>query len=271
VNLLTELRTERLWLRKWLPEDRAPFARLNADPRVMEFFPGLLSREESDNRVDLIETHFQQHGFGLWAVEIPETTRFAGFIGISIPRFEAHFTPCIEIGWRLAAEHWNRGHATEGARAVLEYGFKRLCLKEIVSYTVPHNLRSRRVMEKIGMTHSVNDDFDHPLLPEGHPLRRHVFYRIGRPKFEELNRTPEPTNLLMLEFLRWVASRRRTYAEAMEAWRSSCPRQTVWEDALAGGFIEIQSDHPGQREVVLAPRGRSALAQGRAKRNSESR
>ena len=175
-----ELRTDRLLLRRWLPEDRTPFARLNADARVVEFLPGPLSREESDAWADRIEAHFQEHGFGLWAVEIPGVTPFAGFIGLSIPRFEAHFMPCVEIGWRLDADHWNRGYATEGARAALGFGFETLQLEEIVSFTVPANVRSRRVMEKISMRHSASDDFDHPLLPDGHPLRRHVLYRLHR-------------------------------------------------------------------------------------------
>jgi RimJ/RimL family protein N-acetyltransferase len=182
MNLPLALETNRLCLRRWRMDDRVPFARLNIDPRVMEFFPGPLSREESDALADRIEAHFQRNGFGLWAVEIPGITRFAGFIGLSIPSFEAPFTPCVEIGWRLAAEHWNHGYATEGARAVLEFGFQSLQLEEIVSFTVPENVRSRRVMERIGMTHSASDDFEHPALPEGHPLRRHVLYRLARPK-----------------------------------------------------------------------------------------
>jgi RimJ/RimL family protein N-acetyltransferase len=182
MNLPQELQSARLCLRRWRPEDREPFAKLNADPRVMEFFPGLLSREESDARVDRNEAHFQRHGFGVWAVEIPGITSFAGFIGLTIPTFQTHFTPCFEIGWRLAAEYWNRGYATEGARAVLQFGFESLQADEIVSFTVPANLRSRRVMEKLGMTRSASDDFDHPSLPDGHPLRRHVLYRLARPK-----------------------------------------------------------------------------------------
>jgi RimJ/RimL family protein N-acetyltransferase len=177
-DLPREIRTDRLRLRRWLPDDRAPFAALNADPRVVEFLPGALSREQSDALADRIEAHFERHGFGLWAVEIPGINHFAGFIGLSIPSFEAPFTPCVEIGWRLDPEHWNRGYATEGARTVLEFGFRSLQLDEIVSFTVPANRRSRRVMEKIGMIHSPADDFDHPALPEGHPLRRHVLYRI---------------------------------------------------------------------------------------------
>ncbi len=182
MNLPQELRTDRLYLRRWLASDRLPFAQMNSDPRVMEFFPGTLSRQESDVRVDRIEEHFRQHGFGLWAVEIPGVAPFVGFVGLCIPRFEAHFTPCIEIGWRLAVAHWNRGYATEGARAALDFGFRWLQVKEIVSFTVPLNVRSRRVMEKLGMTHSPSDDFDHPLLPTGHPLRRHVLYRLPRPE-----------------------------------------------------------------------------------------
>ena len=173
-----ELRTERLLLRGWRPTDREPFAALNADPQVMEYFPALLSREESDARVDRIETHFQEHGFGLWAVEVVDVAPFAGFIGLCFARFEAHFTPCVEIGWRLGTEHWGRGIATEGAKAALAFGFETLRLDEIFSFTATVNVRSRRVMEKIGMTHDAAGDFDHPALPKGHWLSRHVLYRI---------------------------------------------------------------------------------------------
>jgi ribosomal-protein-alanine N-acetyltransferase len=141
----------------------------------MEHFPSLLTRADSDALADLIELHFKQHGFGLWAVEITGESPFAGFIGLMIPAFAASFTPCVEIGWRLAAEHWGRGYAVEGARAVLDCAFGELGLDEIVSFTVPPNVRSRRVMEKIGMTHEPADDFDHP---RGHG--RHVLYRIVR-------------------------------------------------------------------------------------------
>jgi RimJ/RimL family protein N-acetyltransferase len=178
MNLPQDLRTDRLHLRRWRPDDRAPFANLNADPRVIEFLPAALSRQESDAMADRIEAHFARHGFGLWAVEIAGITPFVGFIGLAVPRFEAPFTPCVEIGWRLDADHWNRGYATEGARAVVDFAFGPLQLDEIVSFTVPANLRSRRVMEKLGMTRSESEDFDHPLLPEGHPLHRHVLYRL---------------------------------------------------------------------------------------------
>jgi RimJ/RimL family protein N-acetyltransferase len=177
-----EIRTERLLLRRWRAEDREPFAGMCADPRVMEFFPALQTRAESDASVDRIEAHFEKHGFGLWAVEIVGVSPFAGLIGLCHPRFETHFTPCVEVGWRIAPEHWRRGFATEGARASLAFGFDSLGLAEIVAMTVLANVRSRRVMEKMGMARRPDDDFDHPMIAEGHPLRRHVLYRLSRPK-----------------------------------------------------------------------------------------
>lgn len=174
------IRTARLLLRRWQPTDRAPFAALNADPRVMEHLPRALSPEQSDALIESIEAGFREHGFGLWAVEIENVAPFIGFVGLSIPRFHARFTPCVEIGWRITAEYWRSGYASEAARAVLAHGFETLGLDEIVSFTVPKNLASRRVMEKIGMSHRPSDDFDHPALPEGDPLRRHVLYRIRR-------------------------------------------------------------------------------------------
>jgi RimJ/RimL family protein N-acetyltransferase len=177
---VNELHTARTRLRRWRPEDRAPFAALNADPEVMRHYPAALSGAESDALADRIEEHFTRHGFGLWAVELPGLTPFAGYVGLSVPRFEAAFTPCVEIGWRLARAHWGLGHATEAAFAVLAFGFEQLGLREIVSFTVPDNTRSRRVMERIGMSRDPAEDFDHPLLPPGHPLRRHVLYRKSR-------------------------------------------------------------------------------------------
>ena len=174
---MSRLLTERLELRRWRPADRAPFARLNGDPRVMEYFPALLTPAESNRMVELIEAHFNRHGFGMWAAELRSTGEFTGFIGLNIPTFDAPFTPCVEIGWRLDPEFWGKGIATEGARAVLDHAFSVLALPEIVAFTVPANRRSRRVMEKLAMTHDPAGDFDHPRLPEGHPLRRHVLYR----------------------------------------------------------------------------------------------
>ena len=171
------IETERLRLRHWRDADREPFAQMNADPRVMQFIPRCLSRVESDALAGRIESKIEERGFGLYAAELRESSAFIGFIGLSVPGFQAHFTPCVEIGWRIAAEHWNRGLATEGARAVVCHAFDELHLASLVSFTAAQNLPSRRVMEKIGMTHDPSDDFDHPNLPEGHWLRRHVLYR----------------------------------------------------------------------------------------------
>jgi RimJ/RimL family protein N-acetyltransferase len=174
------LRTDRLILRLWRPSDLEPFAAVNADPCVMEHFPNLLSRAESDERVARISQHFDQHGFGLWAIEVPNVAPFIGFAGLAITRFEAAFTPCIEIGWRIAHEYWGRGYAPEAATASLNDGFERFNFHEVLSFTVPANQRSRRVMEKLGMTYSPAEDFDHPNVPENHRLRRHVLYRLPR-------------------------------------------------------------------------------------------
>jgi ribosomal-protein-alanine N-acetyltransferase len=172
--------TERLTLRHWQESDRQPFARLNADPRVMEFMASLLTEAESGALADRIEEHFEEHGFGLCAAEVTGEQSFIGFIGLAIPAFQAEFTPCVEIGWRLAAEYWGRGFATEGAREMVRYAFEVIGLESLVSLTVPANIRSRRVMEKLGMTHNPRDDFEHPKLPEGHALRHHVLYRLNR-------------------------------------------------------------------------------------------
>jgi RimJ/RimL family protein N-acetyltransferase len=152
---------------------------MNADPRVMEFYRQRLSREESDAYVDRIEAHFEREGFGLFAAELCESEEFIGYVGLRVPKFEASFMPCVEIGWRLAAAQWGKGLATEGAQAALQWGFESLGLPEIVSFAVPANVRSIRVMQKIGMKREDGGDFDHPDLPPGHPLRRHVLYRAA--------------------------------------------------------------------------------------------
>ncbi len=175
------LATDRLILRRWRDSDREPFAKINADRLVMEFFPNPLSREDSDRFVDRIEAHFQKHEFGLFAAELCADHTFIGYIGLAVPSFAAAFTPCVEIGWRLSADQWGQGLATEGARELVRFAFGSLKLNSLVSYTVPSNVRSRRVMEKIGMTHDPTEDFQHPNLPEGHPLRHHVVYRLRRP------------------------------------------------------------------------------------------
>jgi len=172
------IRTPRLLLRQWRAEDREPFAAMGRDPAVMAHFPALLTREESDAGADRAEAYIAKNGFGFWAVEIPGEASFAGFIGLKSPWFEAHFTPCIEIGWRLARPFWGCGYATEGAAAALEFGFTRLALEEIVAYAVPANVRSLAVMRRIGMQFSA--EFDLPGLAEDDPLRRHVLYRIAR-------------------------------------------------------------------------------------------
>jgi RimJ/RimL family protein N-acetyltransferase len=142
--------------------------------------PSVLSEQESNRIVERIQAHFEQHNFGLWAVEYRPEDAFIGFIGLNVPSFHAAFTPCVEIGWRLAANYWGRGLATEGARQAVRYGFEVLGLEQLVSFTVPANFRSRRVMEKLGMTHNTADDFDHPAFPPDHPLCRHVLYRLSR-------------------------------------------------------------------------------------------
>ena len=175
----TELRTARRVLREWRDSDRAPFAALNADPAVMEFYPSTLTTAESDALVDRIVARFDE-GVCLWAVEVPGEAPFIGYVGLAPATFEAHFTPTVEVGWRLAHEYWGRGYAPEAARAAMTDGFGRMALDEIVSFTSALNLRSRRVMEKLGMHCDAADDFDHPSVPEGNRLRRHVLYRLGR-------------------------------------------------------------------------------------------
>jgi RimJ/RimL family protein N-acetyltransferase len=146
----------------------------------MEYFLKTLSRAESDGFVDRIEDVFEKHGFGLWAVEVADAAQFIGFVGLNVPNFAAPFMPAVEVGWRLDRAFWGKGYATEGAQAALTFGFETVGLHEIVSFTAPANARSRRVMERLGMTHNPADDFDHPRMPEGHKLRRHVLYRLSR-------------------------------------------------------------------------------------------
>jgi len=188
---MERLTTPRLLLRRWRAGDLVPFQALNADLRVMEFMPALLTAEESDAMAARIQQHFERYGFGLFAAESLADHAFLGFIGLSTPGFDAPFMPAVEIGWRLAADSWGRGLATEGASAVLSYAFSTLGIPSVVSFTVPQNLRSRRVMEKLGMVHNPADDFDHPRLPPGHPLRRHVLYRLHRQAWQAAS-LPQP-------------------------------------------------------------------------------
>jgi len=150
---------------------------MNADPRVMEFFPAPLARAESDALIVRIEQHFAEHGYGLWATEVAATGEFIGFVGLMWATFSAPFTPAVEVGWRLAASAWGHGYAPEAAVAAVDFGFA-AGRPEIVSMTTHGNLRSQRVMQKIGMRRDPTDDFEHPHIPEGHPLRPHVLYRI---------------------------------------------------------------------------------------------
>ena len=176
------IETKRLLLRQWREQDREPFAEMNADAAVMEFFPAPLTHAESDAAAAGNEHQIEAHGWGLWAVEILATGEFIGFTGLWQVPDDYPFGPAVEVGWRLARRHWGQGFATEAARASVEFGFRELRLDEIVSMTAVGNLRSRRVMEKLGLTHDPADDFDHPRIPEGHPLRRHVLYRVQGPR-----------------------------------------------------------------------------------------
>jgi RimJ/RimL family protein N-acetyltransferase len=178
MDSVPRLRTARLLLRGFEEEDRESLAAMNADPRVMEHFVGTLSREASDAFVDRIAEGWRASRHGLWAVERVDDGRFLGFTGLAGQRFVAHFTPAVEVGWRFASDTWGHGYATEAARAAVAYGFDVLGLDEIVSFTTVANERSRRVMERLGMTHDPADDFDHPSIPPGHRQRRHVLYRL---------------------------------------------------------------------------------------------
>jgi RimJ/RimL family protein N-acetyltransferase len=170
----------RVVLRDWTDDDLAPFAELNADPAVMAHFPGRLTRAESDSLASRIRDRLRDDGYGLWALEVPGVTQFAGYVGLSMPTFSAAFTPCHEVGWRLARAHWGHGYATEAARMALQFAFGALGLAALVSFTARTNIRSQRVMQRLGMTHDPAEDFDHPKLPAGHALRPHVLYRLKR-------------------------------------------------------------------------------------------
>jgi len=175
-----ELTTERLVLRGWTDDDLEPFAALNDDPEVMEHFPRRLTREQSDATAERIRGFIDEHGWGLWAVEVRDSGEFVGFTGLQVPRFDAAFTPCVEIGWRLARSAWGHGYATEAARASFAHAFGPLDLDEVVAMVVPANVRSQGVMRKLGMRRDEGADFDHPLVPEGSHVRRHRLYRLTR-------------------------------------------------------------------------------------------
>lgn len=200
MQLYHPLPTPRVRFRLWSPQDRREFRRMNRNPRVMEYFPSPLSAPASDALLDRLMAHQEQEGFGVWPIEMaaaaagrngaepekpgrsnaPDAPTFMGFVGLLRVRFAAPFVPAVEIGWRLLPEYWGRGYATEAAGACLAFGFETLGLQEVVAFTTPANRRSRRVMERVGMRHDPADDFDHPGLPDDHPLRRHVLYRLER-------------------------------------------------------------------------------------------
>jgi RimJ/RimL family protein N-acetyltransferase len=173
------IRTARTILRQWREADRAPFARLNADPEVMAHFVATLGRQQSDALVARLADHIACHGFGFWALEIPGVAPCAGFVGLNHVTFPAPFSPTVEIGWRLDRGVWGRGYATEAAAAAARFAFAELGRDEIVAFVVPGNRPSRAVMERIGMRHDPDGDFEHPRVPEGHALRRHLLYRLS--------------------------------------------------------------------------------------------
>ena len=182
-STVPRIETERLLLRPFQDADREPFAALNADPAVMEHFPQRLTRQESDAFVDRIGVRWAEDGVGLWAVERRADGAFLGFTGLARHTFEAPFTPAIEVGWRLAVDAWGHGYATEAARASLRFGFEDRGLDEILSWTTVANVRSRAVMERLGMIRDPADDFDHPNVPVGSPIRPHVLYRLSRERW----------------------------------------------------------------------------------------
>jgi ribosomal-protein-alanine N-acetyltransferase len=175
-GVVPTIRTERLVLREWREADREPFAALNSDPVVMEHFPALMTRADSDALVDRIRSHFAREGFGLWAIEAKDAP-FVGFAGLARPAFMAGV---VEIGWRLARPYWGNGYATEAAIGAARWGFGALALEELVSFVVPHNARSQRVMDRLGMRRDPSADFDHPNVPVGHPSKRHWLYRMTK-------------------------------------------------------------------------------------------
>jgi len=174
------IETARLLLRPWRDADLDPWAAMNADARVMEFFPEAYSREKSDDSAARMRARLENDGFGWWIAETKDDGAFAGTLALQTIPFEAHFTPALEVGWRLPVAAWGKGLATEGGAALIAYAFEHLGYEELVSMTAALNLRSQRVMQRLGMTHDPQDDFEHPWLEAGHPLRPHVLYRLRK-------------------------------------------------------------------------------------------
>jgi RimJ/RimL family protein N-acetyltransferase len=242
------LRTERLLLRGWRDADRAPFAALNADSEVAEFLAGALTREQSDALVDRIEAHWRSDGYALWAIERASDGAFLGFTGLSVPAWAPE--PTVEVGWRFARFAWGEGYATEAARAAVRFAFDMLGLPALVSYTTVANERSRRVMERIGMTYDPTADFLHPRLPVGHPLRPHVVYRLSRERWRTL---PAMDKTSLLADIRRAHAAFEAAASSLDddAWLSEVPDMGGWtrKDVLA--HVEWWSDHSSRVVTAL--------------------
>jgi RimJ/RimL family protein N-acetyltransferase len=185
--MTTIIETERLYLRTWQVLDAKPYFDINQDPQVIEFLRGPLTLEEVNQFMATANQHQEKWGFALWAAELKETKELMGFIGLNYTDWEAHFTPAVEVGWRLGSQYWGKGYATEGAKAALDFGFNTIGLDEIVSFTVPMNQRSLRVMEKIGLRYDPEDDFRHPKLVPDHPFSQHVLYRLKKEDYLEIS------------------------------------------------------------------------------------
>lgn len=172
------IETERLILRTWEEDDMNAYYSLNQDPKVVEFLFKMTSINQARAFIETMNRQFNAHGYTIFALEEKQTGKWIGFTGLNAPVWSERFTPCVEIGWRIRSDCWGHGYATEAAKAILDYGFKMCALDEILAWTVPANIRSIRVMEKIGMMRDFNGDFYHPEIPSGHPLSKHILYRI---------------------------------------------------------------------------------------------
>jgi RimJ/RimL family protein N-acetyltransferase len=189
INMTIIIETERLILRTWKKEDADAYFQINQDPKVIELLGGPLTMKDVNDFIPAVNNHHNKHGYTLWATELKETGELIGFIGLNYTDWAAHFTPTVEVGWRLGSQYWSKGYATEGAKAALDYGFRKCGLKEIVSFTVPANIRSIRVMQKLGLKRDLNGDFAHPKLPTDHPLSQHILYRLTKENY--LRQLPE--------------------------------------------------------------------------------
>jgi len=181
---IVELETDRLRLRQWKDSDFPIFAEMNADPIVMEYYPSTLKKQESDEVAKTFQSLILERGWGFWALERKSDEKFVGFVGLHEPQPDLPFSPCVEIGWRLAKKYWGEGYATEAAKQALKFAFEVLLLSNVYSFTSVLNLRSRAVMERLNMV-NVNQNFLHPKVPDGSPLKEHVLYKITKDKWNE--------------------------------------------------------------------------------------